>query len=256
MTRHAVAPLSALLLALPMVAAHADGTSWQSYDNYCSTGALISCASVQVIAVNTSEGTTVTLRIRNDQGTNPRDNTGGSSIGYIGFTTPCTIPYDCSYQGAAGHPSATGTATAVGPSPELWDQSLLVGGTEDGTMQYSDLHPAGNFSGIEGCNSLAALASYFQTCGVDGWVEYTMYWSGQFQAQDVGIEWRTYAYAEGDPNNGGGGTGCSFGAVLGPTQCTATVTPEPMTLVLFGTGLAGIGGIVLVRRRKRLDYPG
>lgn len=54
-----------------------------------------------------------------------------------------------------------------------------------------------------------------------------------------------------------GGTGCSLwvdtnGTTVGGTSAECTnVVPEPVTLVLLGTGLTSIGGIGLLRRRKR-----
>ena len=51
----------------------------RTFNNYCTRGPLITCATVRITALTRSDGQLVlTIRVRNLEGTNPRDNSGGS----------------------------------------------------------------------------------------------------------------------------------------------------------------------------------
>jgi len=65
-------------------------------------------------------------------------------------------------------------------------------------------------------------------------------WTGVYSVDFIGS-------GGGNPGYAGGGTHIAFDNML---MNNATVTPEPATLVLLATGLAGIGGIVRRRRQK------
>lgn len=60
----------------------------------------------------------------------------------------------------------------------------------------------------------------------------------------------TYATIHGLDQNGNS-TDCITG---GPNFNCGTVVPEPITIALLGTGLAGMGGFGFIRRRKNKDH--
>jgi hypothetical protein len=77
----------------------------------------------------------------------------------------------------------------------------------------------------------------FQTCG-DGWVGVAFTLPGTWVLDDSStVRW----WALSDD----GDVGCTIG-----TDNCVQVTPEPVTIVLLGTGLAGVGAAALRRRRS------
>jgi hypothetical protein len=98
-----------------------------------------------------------------------------------------------------------------------------------------------------GCGAVGSSTRYFDTCAPSwpGFVKFSFHTTGAWDAQDAVVlaKWQ------------GGGLAnsveCSTGA-SGITSCTPpSVVPEPVTMVLLGTGLASMGGFGFLRRRKR-----
>jgi hypothetical protein len=53
-------------------------------------------------------------------------------------------------------------------------------------------------------------------------------------------------------NDGGNWASCSYTLTINSADGVATVTPEPASLVLLGTGVVGLGGMIRRRRQARL----
>ena len=211
--------------------------------NRCTPGAVRACASIQVTTtLNGSGGTNVTILVRNLQG-GIFDNTGGSVISRIGLVTP-TIT------GASGLTvAAVSGAGTIGTPASRWVLRSPggLGGLVELTAGISNNGPGG----VIGCSAPSGgfPVSYFQTCN-GGWVALTFSTTNAWSANSADVAFLTTQYAV---NNGS--FECDTDNLPTPRpQCyDVTATPEPVTMILLGSGLASMGGVGLIRRRKGSD---
>jgi len=213
----------------------------KNFFNFCTAASVKACHSMTVITTWTLSGTNVTIRVRNLQGSlYGVDNTGGSLIRRIGLTAPAIV-------GATGLAvnAAAGAQTFGSPAP-IW--LLSNPGGLGGQVELTAGTP-GVQGGIQGCDAPfgGSPANRFRTCDT-GWVDFTFTTTNFWSANDAQVAVLTDRYAV----NGGGEECDDLQATPGRIACTM-VTPEPITMILLGSGLASMGGFGLIRRRKGND---
>lgn len=233
-----------VLLAAVATPTHAD---WTDFSTQCSSGAIRTCASFQAQVDPLSGGRTrLVIRVRNLWGVLSDGSIRGSILAQLGVVAP-----DLSdVQHTA--PVAVGGAGLVGNPESRWGfrRSTARLGSVEWAVAAGDGRGSNGNGGIYGCLPTSPRNDYFTTC-VDGqpggWVEFSLTSAGPIDIAELEIAWGAIAIDGAGGDDSRQGTTCVGG-------CAAEVVPEPVTLVLLGSGLAGVAGAA--RRRRRTNPAG
>lgn len=223
-----------------------------NFDNHCIMGSFRVCASVRLSSTTTTvwdpisrrNSYVLTMDVWNLNGTLGVQHTmtsiglyhAGSSFDWSGRINS----YSVSYNGANitsewTHQGANDIQTLGGMRLEL----------REGT--------SGN-SGIVGC-TVPGGGTKWATCWNGGssfpgdpFVRFTFNLSQQFSMNDVELRWHSQQLPDGSSLK------CDTGGAGDYPDCIPnTQVPEPATLVLLGTGMAGVMGAARRRRRRSAD---
>jgi hypothetical protein len=235
--------IAGLALSLALAAAaplHAD--QFLVMNNVCSTGSFVVCASVSVHLTNLPGGFQhFTMSIANLEGQTP-GTTPGATISSFGVTSnvPVDNPTVLNNLSSSGLTPTGGTST-VGFPENSADVILMNTGFDynlfNGQIAGCTPPPLGTT-----LTSGLTLDGYFQTCGAGQTVVFDFTPDEQtawdLRKMDIGLGIQGL-------NGQSAGIGCSMGSC--PVTGSVTVTPEPRSIALVGSGLL-LFGLVGYRR--------
>lgn len=225
----------ALALIVPGQAQAAD----RFFDNYCIMGSFQVCASVRL----TTTGNVLTMQVWNLEGTYGTPHT-ITAVGIHGLGGAWT---SFAYNDARYYTDAT-TSTSI---KNRW---TAQGANDIKTHQGINLQVQEGTSGNRGINGCTLLPgnTKWQTCNsfADApYVEFMFTFNAPVTLDNAQIRWHSTQIGPDmeyslkcDTNPAAWDSG---------SYPPCTVVPEPFTIALLGSGLAGIGGVGLFRRRKK-----
>jgi hypothetical protein len=223
------------LLLVWSAPAQADGFAW---DNYCINDAFVVCASVRI---NVSATGNLTMQVWNLEGT----------YGSTHTITSIGLYHTGAWSGTGAYRSATYVdgvtdADITGSWSDPADDIKTLGSVN---LQLST-GTSGN-DGINGCTQLPGGTKWLTCNSFPGtpYVEFKFQLSGwdrsTMSAEDFELRWHSQQVGPDYEES----LKCDTGGYGDYGPCTAV--PEPFTIALLGSGLASMGGVGLLRRRRK-----
>ena len=215
--------------------------------NVCGGNTFNTCASVRVDVV----GTLVTMSVRNLSGL--FGTYGGTVFTGIGlFNVPTSVDATQSQVSAMSGPVRTGD------SPAAWyirNNKQIGGGIQLDLVGQSNANNGAINNGIASNCLLGALPNgknklwMNPTCGTTGVTGASI--NGGFVVFSFNVDetWDPSVGTELLVKGQNGPNGASTECITGP-HGNCGVVPEPVTMALLATGLTGMGGLGLIRRRR------
>lgn len=255
---------AAALIAAGLAPSRSEAQSWLQSWELCTTAYFSSCHSVSVqthaiMSGSSRVGTAISISLHNFQGQGyPFDNTLSSGLGNVLLAR--------AGQGGWGASSGTATGVAAGGATgtATWDWWTYHSVTGRGPNEYVSVRAPNYGSGqgfVGGCGTLPlafGIQTPTRTCAPNS--TWTLTFSIAFNVDAYEFD-GVLLHAVSTTFD----TFCArnFAAFDLGTECQMVdgsvtqlnVVPEPMTVALLGTGLVGVGGARL-RRRKKYDNAG
>ena len=239
-----------LHLAIALVGLAAAPATAQQYLYYNACGGAYRDASLKVCASADVSliGSTLTMRVWNMEVAGS-DGLSSYSSEFGGWHTIVSAGLEYVGTGTASGGDLTYVRYIFGNGPEgriaLNDWRSVNDGRNPLMVELGGI-TTGRYEGITGCTQPSmAWDEYVSTCQSYGQLPYVRF---TFTGVDTDINLADYNFEFYSTELAGGNLAKPSGAgvALPPTE----VVPEPITMVLLGSGLLGVGGVNLRRRRR------
>ncbi|HEX9582618.1 MAG TPA: PEP-CTERM sorting domain-containing protein [Gemmatimonadales bacterium] len=236
-----VAWMAAGAAALSAVPARAD---FKSFDSYCTSAGFVVCASVHLTTYQDGSQWKLQMDVWNLNGV----------LGDPHRITALAL-YHLGEPAWSGSYSLESVTYNSDPIESYWNTKGGAGINGAGIQLEIKSSTEQQGDGIIGCTDPSSGGTHWSTCAPNGPVVFTFNTSTEFQLSNAQVRWHSQSIGP----NGDQSLKCDTGLPNGNLEDDGTydsfppcsVVPEPVTMTLLATGLAGMGGVGVLRRRRK-----